>query len=342
MKNNPVPHSSCTRRNFVGLMAMAGAALPLAGVSVASAAEPKKGKKAKAEAATNSTARPSGTPGTMHVFAKPLQIFSYADTAALIAEAGFGGIDYAVRPAGHVVPEKVQDDLPRAVEAAQKAGLKVEMITTGITDPRDKFTEPLLRTAAKLGVKIYRFGNFQYDPKLSVMESLQKHKAAVKELEALNKSLGIHGCFQNHAGVRVGAAIWDLYELVKDVDPQWVGVQYDIRHATAEGGQSWPLALKLVAPWIKCTDLKDFVWEQSPGKAAIENVPIGEGIVNFDAYFKLVRELNISGPRSFHFEYPPFERAPQVPENQKRGLFLAAMKKDLAAIKGFMAKQQLA
>jgi L-ribulose-5-phosphate 3-epimerase len=300
-------------------MAMAGAALPLAGVSSASGAEPKKGKKAK-EAAANASAAPrsTGAPGTMHVFAKPLQIFSYADTAALIAEAGFGGIDYAVRPAGHVVPEKVQEDLPRAVEAAQKSGLKVEMITTGITDPRDKFTEPLLRTAVKLGVKIYRFGNFQYDPKFPVMESLQKQKAAVKEFESLNRSLGIHGCFQNHAGVRVGGPIWDLYELVKDVDPQWVGVQYDIRHATAEGGQSWPLALKLVAPWIKCTDLKDFMWQQSPGKAAIENVPIGEGIVNFDAYFKLVRELNISGPRSFHFEYPPFERAPQVPGSSPR------------------------
>jgi L-ribulose-5-phosphate 3-epimerase len=338
--NAPQNIPSSSRRQFLSQLAMAGATLPLA--QLAGAAEPKKGKKAKQEGAPAPAARASGGPGVMHVFAKPLQIFSYADTAALVAEAGFGGIDYAVRPAGHVVPEKVGDDLPRAVEAAQKAGLKVEMITTAITDARDKFTEPLLRTAVKLGVKIYRFGNFQYDAKLPVMESLQKHKAAVKELESLNRSLGIHGCFQNHAGVRVGGPIWDLYELIKDADAQWIGVQYDIRHATAEGGQSWPLALKLVAPWIKCTDLKDFQWQQSPGKAAIENVPIGEGIVNFDAYFKLVRELNIGGPRSVHFEYPPFERAPQVPENQKRGLFLAAMKKDLAALKGFMAKHQIA
>jgi sugar phosphate isomerase/epimerase len=152
----------------------------------------------------------------------------------------------------------------------------------------------------------------------------------------------LHGAIQNHAGVRVGGPIWDLHELLRDVDPQWLGVQYDIRHATVEGGQSWPLALKLVAPWIKCTDLKDFVWQQSPGKATIENVPVGEGIVNFDAYFKLVRELNISGPRSVHFEYPPFERAPKpLSDAEKRPILLAAMKKDLEAIKRFMAKQQL-
>jgi len=220
--------------------------------------------------------------------------------------------------------------------------LKVEMITTAITDPRDKFTEPLLRTAAKLGVKIYRFGNFTYDAKLGVWESLQRLKPVMKDFAAMNKSLGLHGCIQNHAGVRVGGPVWDLHAVLSDEDPQWVGVQYDIRHATAEGGQSWPLALKLLAPWIKCTDLKDFKWEQAPGKGSIDNVPIGEGIVNYDAYFKLVRELNISGPRSVHFEYPPFERAPKMSDEEKRPVLLAAMKKDLAALKGLMAKQGLA
>jgi L-ribulose-5-phosphate 3-epimerase len=334
MNTHPDSTFTPTRRDFVRTMALASAALPLASVTVAQAAESKK----------KETSGPvgNGRPTSMHVFAKPLQWLDYAGTASLVAEAGFAGIDYAVRPAGHVLPEKVQEDLPRAVEAAQKAGLKVEMITTAIVDPRDKFTEPLLRTAAKLGVKFYRFGNLGYDEKLGVWGSLQKHRTTVKEFAQLNQSLGIHGAFQNHAGVRIGSAIWDLHELLRDVDPRWVGVQYDIRHAVAEGGQSWPLPLKLMAPWIRCIDLKDFKWEQSPGKASIENVPIGEGVVNFDAYFKLVRDLNISGPASFHFEYPPFERATkQMSDAEKRTVLLAAMKKDLAAIKGYLAKLKM-
>ena len=92
--------------------------------------------------------------------------------------------------------------------------------------------------------------------------------------------------------------------------------------------------------WIKCTDAKDFKWEQSPGKAAIDNVPIGEGIVNFDAYFKLVRELNLTGPISVHFEYPPFERT-EMSNNEKRAQFPALMKKDLTALKAAMAKQKI-
>ena len=331
------PHS---RRQFLSQLALAGAALPLTQLA-ASAAEKagKSEKKSKAAAApTYTTTVPAGT---IHVFSKPLHMFSYADTAKIIAEAGYGGIDYTVRVAqGHVLPERVTEDLPRAVEAAHKAGLKVEMITTDITSARDKHAEPVLRTAAKHGVKFYRLGNHNYDDKLGVLGSLQKWKPVFKELADLNQSLGIHGATQNHAGVRVGSAIWDLHELLRDLDPRWIGLQYDIRHATVEGGQSWPLALKLLAPWIKCSDVKDFKWEQSPGKAAIENVPIGEGIVNFDAYFRLVRELKITGPISVHLEYPPFERV-QLSNDEKRAKFPALMKKDLAALKSAMAKHKI-
>ena len=172
--------------------------------------------------------------------------------------------------------------------------------------------------------------------------SLQKHKAAFQALAELNARHGIHGAYQNHSGVRVGGPVWDLHELVRDVDPRWFGVQYDIRHATVEGGESWPVGLRLLAPWIRCSDIKDFKWEQSPGRLVVENVPLGEGVVNFDLYFKLVRELGVAGPMSMHFEYPPFERVREpIPAAKKRALFAAAMKQDFAALKERMAKHQV-
>ena len=212
----------------------------------------------------------------IHVFSKPMHMMSHAETAKLIAACGYGGIDYTVRKAqGHVLPEKVEEDLPRAIEAAHAVGLKVEMITTEITSVRTPHAENVIRTAAKLGVKYYRLGSFNYDLKLGVAGTLEKIKPDFAELAALNASAGIHGAIQNHAGARVGSAIWDLYELLRGLEPRAIGVQYDIRHATVEGGQSWPLPLKLLAPWIRCTDIKDFKWIQSPGKSVIDNVPLG-------------------------------------------------------------------
>jgi hypothetical protein len=66
-------------------------------------------------------------------------------------------------------------------------------------------------------------------------------------------------------------------------------------------------------------------------------------VVNFDAYFKLVASLGISGPSSVHFEYPPFERSPKpLSDAEKRTQFLAAMKHDLSALKTHMAKHKIA
>jgi len=323
----------CTRRNFVGLLATAAAAAPFAGLT------------ARVEAAQPATAPAAGSAGptTIHVFSKPLQWMSYEETAALLAETGYGGIDFSVRPGGHVLPENVERDLPRAVEAARRAGLKVELITTAITDARDPFTERILGTAAQLGIKYYRLGYVSYDNQAGVWASLQKHRAAFAALAAVNARIGIHGAYQNHSGVRVGGPVWDLYELVRDLDPRWFGVQYDVRHATVEGGESWPVGFRLLAPWVRCSDIKDFRWQQSPGKLVVEDVPMGEGVVNFDLYFKLVRELNVTGPMSVHFEYPPFERLkePMSPA-QKRPAFAAAMKKDLAVLKDRMAKHGVA
>ena len=104
----------------------------------------------------------------------------------------------------------------------------------------------------------------------------------------------------------------------------------------------WINGFKLIIPWIRCTDIKDFKWSQTNGKWGPESVPIGEGMVNFEEYFKLVKKFNVPGPMSIHLEYPPFERFnKELPEGEKRKLFIAAMKKDISALKAYREKYQL-
>ena len=67
------------------------------------------------------------------VFSKTLHwIKDYATLANTVAEMGFDGIDLTVRPEGHVLPENVETDLPKAVFAAQKAKIKIPMMVTNI------------------------------------------------------------------------------------------------------------------------------------------------------------------------------------------------------------------
>src|SRR5687768_2204111 len=56
----------------------------------------------------------------VHIFSKHLQFLNLKDMAEAAASIGFDGIDLTVRPNGHILPERVQSDLPLAVEAMRK------------------------------------------------------------------------------------------------------------------------------------------------------------------------------------------------------------------------------
>ncbi len=315
-----------TRRGFITSVAAAGAAIPFSKFN-----------------AINQAQQPSVSGRFIHIFSKPLQWLDYDSLAELLAEAGAEGIDLTVRPGGHVLPENVKRDLPLAVKAAQKRGLRTDMIVTAITGADEQYAEDIIATASDLGIKFYRLGYLNYDEKSGVWGTLQKYKPLMKKLEERNRKYNIHGAYQNHYGTRVGGPVWDLYELLKDLDPQYIGCQYDVRHAVAEGGSSWVNGLKLIAPYVKCTDIKDFKWSQNAkGRWAPESVPVGTGMVNFDEYFKIVRNFNIDGPISIHLEYPPFERSNiQMSDTEKRKLFITEMRKDIDAVKTMLNKYQL-
>lgn len=208
--------------------------------------------------------------------------------AEIVAHQGFDGADLAVRSGGQVLPENVETDLPKAIKALLKAGVSSNMIVTNINNAEDKFTRPILKTMADLGIKYYRMGYFDYDENKSMPQNLESIKRTFEKLEKINREYGVRGNYQNHSGIRVGGPVWDLYRLLKDCDPSNIGVQYDIRHAIVEGGESWPLGMKLLAPWIQTTDIKDFIWQKNEkGEWQILNVPLGKGMVDFKSYFEL-------------------------------------------------------
>ena len=53
------------------------------------------------------------------VFSKHLQFLDYQDMANMAAQIGFDGVDLTVRPKGHVLPERVNQDLPKAIDAIE-------------------------------------------------------------------------------------------------------------------------------------------------------------------------------------------------------------------------------
>ena len=316
------------RREFTRKLAITGAGIPLMGsIKPAHAILPSAGK-------NNS---PVDESWSINLFSKHLQFLGYDEMAEASAESGLDGVDLSVRPGGHVLPENVERDLPLAAKAVEKAGLGLPMMTTAITDPEDPVTEKILHIASDLGIRYYRMGYLRYDNELGIAKSLDIFKEKISKLAVLNEKYGIHGAYQNHAGNRFGGPVWDIWNVIGDLDPRWTGCQYDIRHAIVEGAQSWTLAMELLKDHIQCMAIKDFHWSKQESKWRIQNVPIGKGMVDFVAYFEKAISYEIEGPISLHIEYPLFPDE-QMPKAEKKAAAIKTIQHDVQALKGFLPK----
>ena len=69
------------------------------------------------------------------------------------------------------------------------------------------------------------------------------------------------------------------------------------------GGHEVQLGLQRIKPFINSIVIKDFKWGIVKGKWKPIHVPLGEGMVDFNRYFSLLKKYKINVPISLHVEY---------------------------------------
>lgn len=254
------------------------------------------------------------------IFSKHLASLNYEQLGKTSRELGFDGVDLTTRAKGHVLPERAAEDLPRAVETVRSHGVQVPMITTELLSASHPTARPILSTAGRLKIPYSKPGYWRYrnrNPETALAET----RRDVEGLVALAKECGLQlGC-HNHSGDYVGAFVWDTREIIRDLDPKWIGYYYDPAHATVEGGLAgWQISLNLVLPRLKMVALKDFYWEKRDGRWRVKWCPMGEGMVDWPKVFSAFAAARFTGPISLHVEYDPPDE-------------LAAIARDLEFIK---------
>lgn len=260
-------------------------------------------------------------------FSKPFQSLGPEQTADTVAEIGWDGIECPVRAKGQVLPERVEEDLPKLVEALRKRGKEIGIITTDVLNPSQPLTRKVLQTATKLGIKRYRMSYWKYAKDQPIPPQLDKIRGELRDLAALNKELGLQSGYQNHSGADyVGAPIWDIWSLVRDLDPKHAGICFDIGHATLEGGHSWPTEARLAEPHLTAVFVKDFAWKKGEKGWKAEWCPLGEGMVN-KTFFAWLKKTSFNGPLSQHHEYDHGEGKPMI----------AKMQQDLRVLREWLA-----
>jgi len=244
------------------------------------------------------------------IFSKHLANLNWDQLGKTTGELGFHGVDLTVRAKGHVLPERVAEDLPRAVERIRAHGVTVPMITTELLQASHPTARPIFSTAGRLKIPYLKPGYWRWGSQDPEKRLVEVHRDLLGLME-LGREFGVQIGFHNHSGDNVGMAIWDTREIIRELDPRWVGYYFDPGHSTIEGGSTgWQVALKLVAPRLKMIALKDFYWDKQDGRWRPRWCPMGEGMVDWPKVFAAFAAARFTGPISLHVEYnPPDELA---------------------------------
>lgn len=300
-------------------------------------------------AATVSTAHADVAPGHLAIcaFSKHFQWAGIAEMTDVCARLGYDGIDLTVRDGGHVLPARVEEDLPKAVEIIHKAGLTTPMVTSGIVDARTPDAERVIETLASLGIRTYRWGGFVYDLKRDLPAQIAEFRVRVKDLAALNKQYGVCAIYHTHSGEgQLGASFWDLHMLLDGFDSNSVAVNYDIAHATVEGGLGgWVHSWRLLLPKVRGVAVKDFAWEKTAnGSWQVGWCPLGKGMVDFKRFLPMLKASGFHGPLQLHMEHPELGGA----NDGKRELtiskdqLIAVMRSDMESLKSLLRQAEIA
>jgi sugar phosphate isomerase/epimerase len=247
-----------------------------------------------------------------HFFEK----YTPEQTAQTFAEIGMD-IELTVRPDGHIKPANAAEELPAMAAAFARHQRRILIVASSFVRPDEPHIESTLRAAKQLGISCYRHRGFRYRAGVPLKEQIASFRSQAREFAAMNQAIGIQALYQNHAGAdQAGAAIWDLDQILDDIEPKWFGVALDARHLMVEQGRAWPTAVRLIAPRVGSLFVKSFRWER---ERTIET-PLRDGIVT-DAVVNAVVADRPSLPVCIHIEHTRLQPVPFAERAGIVGLF---------------------
>jgi sugar phosphate isomerase/epimerase len=347
-----IKESSKSRREMLKLL---GAA-PLVGTAAFAAQRGQRGGRGRPSVEGVVTPSPTAVPGgkpLLTLYSISLQWAGYDEAAETAAAAGWPAIGWTVRGGGHVLPENVTRDLPKAVAAAKKAGLQVPIIITPVRDADSPYAESYLDTMSKLGLRYYQAPPLgQYDYTKDLQPQLDVWKPKIEQIAKLNEKYGTTAVYHVEGGAgNIGGGGWDLWLAIKDFDTKYVGMDLDLGHATMKGGpEVWEL-LRFAHKNILSIASKDIRWAKKTDKPqgprrsdpsedwewTADYVVPGTGMVNFKAAFDYMKAIGFAGSFLHYSEYfvnvpgskePVSLLRPNVPKEVSKDLYIKNLRRD--------------
>ena len=179
----------------------------------------------------------------------------------------------------------------------------------------------------KTGARCYRLGYWMHEPTVPAAKLEAEVIARLKDLAPMNRELGACAVIQNHSSWRgpgrapAGADLTELHRLVKDFDPQQIGVAFDLGHALVAHGDAWREHYERLKPHIRTVYVKDV-------RRPANFCAFGQGEFAGTGFFSMLAKTGYRAPMSLHIEYP------WAPEGKKTRPALVAVLKESRRLLG--------
>jgi sugar phosphate isomerase/epimerase len=248
------------------------------------------------------------------MFTKHLQTMSIPEAGRTIKDLGFEGVELTVRAKGHIEPQNVEAELPKAVADLKAIGLSTPALVVEIHNRQSDGAEAVCRMAGRVGATELRTSSHRYRDFGQIREQIAAARKDAKELEALGREYGVRLDIHCHSGDFLSGNGALLSMIVDETDPKYVGVSLDVGHLTTEGGKSgWRQSLDLLHNRVGIVAVKSFGWFHEADPKTGEQVwnaklvPLAEGNVRWRQAFQLLRQVgwdaNGQALVSVHSEY---------------------------------------
>ena len=187
------------------------------------------------------------------VFTKPWKDKTLPELAKFVADLGFDGVEFPVRPGFQVEPDNITKGLPEAAKIFKDHGLRIGTLA----GPTDVVTIaasadagiPIIRVCERIDLEI---GYMATEKKLK-----EKYDALIPTLDEYGVAIGV----QNHADMNVNNAM-GIRHLIEGYDPKHVCAVLDQAH-NGLNGEPPEIAIDIVWSHLRVANLKSAYWERS-------------------------------------------------------------------------------
>lgn len=252
----------------------------------------------------------------LSVFTVMLPELDLGETAALLIELGFEGVEWRVRDLRDDLRDKpysfwgnVKNDLglynleERAAEikrVCESAGLELCSFGTYLPCSDYENVRKVARVSAEIGCPQFRVGTAKYDVEKGYKQQFDETIEHLKVVEGIVKEYGVKALIETHMKMIVPSPS-AAYRLVSNFDPRYIGVILDPGNLVVEGYEDPVMSVDLLGPYLGLVHAKNMRWlidgvgENSELVWKFESAALRNGMADWKRIIGALRDSGYNG-----------------------------------------------